>query len=139
MEDVESRFTVFFGDPFWVGVFERYSDGRLAVCKVVFGAEPKDSELHEFVLKRWNSLKFSEGIAAAVVEQKHINPKRMQRLAHQETLPTGIGTKAQQALKHEMETKKKELASSSRMKQELQDAERFKLRQQKNKEKHRGR
>lgn len=34
--------TVYFEDPFWVGVFERIDDGKLSVCKVTFGAEPKD-------------------------------------------------------------------------------------------------
>ena len=27
--------------PFRIGVFERIEDGRLSVCKVTFGAEPK--------------------------------------------------------------------------------------------------
>ena len=37
--------TVYFDAPFWVGVFERMEDGRLSVCKVTFGAEPKDYEV----------------------------------------------------------------------------------------------
>ena len=37
--------TVFFEDPFWVGVFERFEDETLSVCKVTFGAEPKDCEI----------------------------------------------------------------------------------------------
>ena len=38
------RLTVFFEDPFWVGVFERIESGRLSVCKVTFGAEPRDCD-----------------------------------------------------------------------------------------------
>ena len=38
---MEATLTVFFDDPFWVGVFERIEDGKLFVCKVTFGAEPK--------------------------------------------------------------------------------------------------
>ena len=34
---------------FWVGVFERVSEGKLSVCKITFGAEPKDYEIYDFV------------------------------------------------------------------------------------------
>ena len=42
MDKVSGRLTVLFEEPFWVGVFERISEDRLSVCKVTFGAEPKD-------------------------------------------------------------------------------------------------
>lgn len=38
----ELKLTVYFEDPFWVGVFERTQNGTLSVCKITFGAEPKD-------------------------------------------------------------------------------------------------
>ena len=50
---MEARLTVYFDDPFWVGVFERVEDGKLSVCKVTFGAEPKDYEVLEFVLEHY--------------------------------------------------------------------------------------
>lgn len=34
---------------FWEGVFERVSEGKLSVCKITFGAEPKDYEIYDFV------------------------------------------------------------------------------------------
>ncbi len=34
-------------------MFERIDDGKLSVCKVTFGAEPKDCEVWEFVLKNY--------------------------------------------------------------------------------------
>lgn len=46
------KLTVFFEEPFWVGVFERIENGKLSVSKVTFGAEPKDYEIYEFVLKK---------------------------------------------------------------------------------------
>ena len=39
--DTVSKLTVYFEEPFWVGVFERMENGKLSVCKVTFGAEPK--------------------------------------------------------------------------------------------------
>ncbi len=44
MRRVKSRLTVFFEDPFWVGLYEREDGGSYEVCRVVFGAEPKDKE-----------------------------------------------------------------------------------------------
>ena len=59
MDKVSGRLTVFFEEPFWIGVFERISEGKLSVCKVTFGAEPKDYEIYDFVLKNYYRLKFS--------------------------------------------------------------------------------
>ncbi len=44
------KLTVFFEEPFWIGVFERYEDGKLSVAKVTFGAEPKDYDVYQFIL-----------------------------------------------------------------------------------------
>ena len=75
---VSGKLTVFFEEPFWVGVFERVSDGRLSVCKVTFGAEPKDYEVYDFVLKNYYWLRFSPAVASDVKETGR-NPKRVQR------------------------------------------------------------
>ena len=42
MDKVNGKLTVYFEEPFWIGVFERIEDGKLSVAKVTFGAEPKD-------------------------------------------------------------------------------------------------
>lgn len=36
MDKVSGKLTVFFEDPFWVGVFEHIEDGKLSVAKVTF-------------------------------------------------------------------------------------------------------
>ena len=46
MDSETSKLTVFFENPFWVGVFERIEDGKLSVSKATFGAEPKDYEVY---------------------------------------------------------------------------------------------
>ena len=43
MDKSIGKLTVYFDDPFWVGVFEHIEDEKLSVCKITFGAEPKDS------------------------------------------------------------------------------------------------
>jgi len=70
------KLTVYFEEPFWVGVFERIQSGKLSVCKVTFGAEPKDYEVWEFVLKNYNQLKFSPSVDV-VVKNEVTNPKRL--------------------------------------------------------------
>ena len=56
MEKVSGKLTVYFEDPFWVGVFEHIKDGKLSVSKVTFDAEPKDYEVQEYIQKCYSSL-----------------------------------------------------------------------------------
>ena len=49
MDRVSSSLTVYFEDPYWVGIFERINNKKLSVAKVTFGAEPKDYEVLEFI------------------------------------------------------------------------------------------
>ena len=51
MDKASGKLTVYFEEPFWVGVFERIEDGKLSVAKVTFGAEPKDYEVQEYIQK----------------------------------------------------------------------------------------
>lgn len=138
MDKAAGRLTVFFEEPFWVGVFERISEGKLSVCKVTFGAEPKDYEVYEFVLKNYCRLRFSPAVAAGVKEAGR-NPKRIQREVRRQVQNTGTGTKAQQALKLQQEQLKMERKTVSRERREAEKQRQFQLKQQKKKEKHRGR
>ena len=138
MDKVSGRLTVFFEAPFWVGVFECISDGKLSVCKVTFGAEPKDYEVYDFVLKNYYRLRFSPAVETDVKETGR-NPKRIQREVRKQVHNTGIGTKSQQALKLQKEQLKTERKTLSREQREAEKQRQFELKQQKRKEKHRGR
>ena len=138
MDKVLGKLTVFFEEPFWVGVFECVSDGKLSVCKVTFGAEPKDYEIYDFILKNYYHLRFSPAVAADVKEVGH-NPKRMQREVRKQIHNAGIGTKSQQALKLQQEQLKMERKTVSREQREAEKLRQFELKQQKKREKHRGR
>ena len=137
MDRVSGKLTVFFEEPFWVGVFEHVSDGKLSVCKVTFGAEPKDYEVYDFVLKNYYRLRFSPAVATDVKEVGR-NPKRVQREVRKQVQNTGIGTKSQQALKLQQEQLKIERKIVSREQRETEKQWKFELKQQKRKEKHRG-
>jgi len=138
MDKVLGKLTVFFEAPFWVGVFERVSDGKLSVCKVTFGAEPKDYEIYDFVLKNYYRLRFSPAVATDVKEAGR-NSKRVQREVRKQVQNTGIGTKSQQVLKLQQEQLKTERKTVSRERREAEKQRQFELKQHKRKEKHRGR
>ena len=138
MDKVSGKLTVFFEEPFWVGVFERVSDGKLSVCKVTFGVEPKDYEIYDFVLKNYYRLRFSPAVATDVKEAGR-NPKRVQREVRKQVQNIGIGTKSQQALKLQQEQLKSERKTVNREQREAEKQWQFELKQQKKKEKHRGR
>ena len=137
MDKVTEALTVFFEDPFWVGVLERTENGKLTVCKVTFGAEPRESEVLSFMLKYYERLKFSPSVDVDV-RQKAVNPKRMQREAKKQLLRNGIGTRSQQALQMQREEHKLERRAEIRCLRQEQQQRRFELRQQKRKQKHRG-
>ncbi len=133
---MKTSLTVFFEDPFWVGIFERIDDGKLSACKVTFGAEPKDYEVWEYVLKHYYELKYSPAVEAET-RQRADNPKRRQREAGKQMELSGVGTKSQQALQMLLEQNKQERKVRSR-EQRLAEAERHTLKQQKKREKHKG-
>ena len=58
MSRIKSRLTVFFEEPFWVGVFEQETDGVMRAARVVFGAQPTDAEVFEFVLRHADRLRY---------------------------------------------------------------------------------
>ena len=39
MDEAMCKMTMFFENPFWVGVIERIDNEKLSVCKITFGAE----------------------------------------------------------------------------------------------------
>ena len=137
MDKANGKLTVYFEEPFWVGVFERIEDDKLSVAKVTFGAEPKDYEVQEYIRKYYSSLKFSPAVDTVVKDIKR-NPKRMQREAKKQMQETGIGTKSQQALKLQQEQNKQERKVRNREKKEADELRMFELKQQKKREKHRG-
>lgn len=136
---IKSSLTIMFEAPFWIGLYERFDSGNYEVCKITFGAEPKDNEVYEFLKKNWSRLKFSPPIKSEMVEEQKINPKRMQREINRQLQVKGIGTKAQQALKVQHEQNKLERKVKRNKQREAEKKHQFSLRQEKKKAKHRGR
>ena len=137
MDEESGKLTVFFEGPFWVGVFERISGGKLSVCKVIFGAEPKDCEVWDFILKHYCELRFSPAMETEV-RQTADHPKRRKRNAKKQLETAGVGTKSQQALQMQREEMKAQRKQIRKEKREAGKQRQFELKQQKRKAKHRG-
>ena len=138
-----STLTVLHDGQFWVGIFEHADEGRYGACRVVFGAtEPTDTELLAFVARRWSVLPFdlaADPSPASDAALAHANPKRRQREARKQIERAGVGTKAQQAMSASYEQRKEERKGDARERRRAEAERQFALKQQKRKEKHRGR
>lgn len=133
--------TIFFEKKYWVGTFERTDKEGYAIARHIFGAEPSDPEIHEFVLNHYSELKFGE-LKEVIVEIQRMNPKRVQREVRREMEKMRTSAKpstfAQDYMREELEKKKKERKSISSAEKQARKEEQFILSQQKRKEKQRG-
>lgn len=141
MKQYTIKVTVMYQTPFWVGIFERVSEAHYAVARNVFGAEPTDAELYDFILHHYDALNFSEPHEFKLVIRRK-NPKRLQREVKRE-LSRGQKvapkeTRAEEVLRLELEKKKKLRKVSNKAEVEAEKEMKFVLKQQKRKEKHRG-
>lgn len=129
--------TVYFENPFWAGIFEVSAKGAVSASKVTFGAEPKDFEVYEFILKHYYDLQFSPPVET---EQKSAvrNPKRLQREIKRQLCSGKTGTKSHQALKLQQEQTKQLRREKKREKKCEKSRILFEMRQQKKHQKHRG-
>ena len=130
--------TVFFEAPFWIGVFEDEECGRLRVCKVVFGAEPKDCDIYRLILEDYYSLKFSRPVDARAMHVKKPNPKRMNRQISKALKAKGVGTKSQQAISLAREEHKKEKRKTTKEERQRREKELFQKKQLRKKKKKKG-
>ena len=116
---------VFFEDPFWIGVFYLNGDCERFVERVVFGNEPKDGEVYNYILYHSQNLSF-KAVCQLKVKSKPKNPKRMLRIIKM------------QALKMQYEQNKNESrVSKKKLKRDKKDYL-FQLKQEKRKAKKKG-
>ena len=133
--------TIFFEKRYWVGTFERTDKEGYAVARHIFGGEPTDPEVHEFVLNHFHELKFGDP-KEVIIQIQRMNPKRVQREVRREMEKmkesTRSSTLAQDYMREEIEKKKKERKSKSSAEKQAYKDEQFAIRQQKKKEKQKG-
>lgn len=99
------KLTVYFDGSFWCGLVEAEDADTIRVFKHVFGSEPKDEEVWDFVanhlLERLDQV---PAVPFSTREATHrINPKRLQRLVNREKAKPVTSTKSQVALQESRE------------------------------------
>lgn len=138
MEKTTSRLTVIFEDPFWIGLYERQTGTRYEVCRIVFGAEPRNYDIEAFMRKNWRKLKFSPAVSSEALNERRVNPKRMQREINRAMKQKSISTKAQQAISLAREQNKLEKKKRSGEQKEAEKQKKLLIHQEKKRQKHRG-
>jgi hypothetical protein len=137
---MECKCTILFYDPFWVGIFERQDEMGYSAARIVFGAEPSDASVYQFILKDYYRLRFSAPQSGAPADNRSMKFKRRQRevrrqmLVHQQ-----VGTRAQNALQAEREAQaKQQKMQRSQAKNDRKD-DCYEMRRERKKQKRRGR
>ena len=134
-----NAFTVLFQPPFWVGIAERWEEAGYSAARVVFGAEPTDAQLYEWLEREWHRLKFSPAAEGERPVPERRNPKRALREARAATRIRGVSTRAQEALSRQREQEGLERQIGRRQAKQEQAERKFLLRQEKKRAKKRGR
>ena len=124
MRKISGKLTVFFENPFWVGIFENFENDNLSVCKVTFGSEPKEYEIYDFILKKFYNLRFSNEMKSNFRE-KAKNPKRRQREIKKELQSKKFLKKSEKILKLQYEENKKERKVKTKQEKEFEKQRKF--------------
>ncbi|MEK3915155.1 YjdF family protein [Paenibacillus sp. FSL H7-0331] len=136
------KLTVYFDDQLklWVGLIEAEEHNQLKACRHLFGREPKEAEILEFIQFQMLPLlsTTTRSIDVKPRREGYTNPKRLARLAARELSQRGGSTYAQQVIQMEYEHRKVERQSRARERREELQAHKYELRTQKAKLKHRG-
>ena len=139
MDRNAGSFTVLFQPPFWVGIAERWDKEGYSAARVVFGAEPTDARIYQWLEREWHRLDFSPAAEGERPVTGRKNPKRARREAGEATRNRGAGTRAQEALSRQREQEGLDRKREAKSRREHQRQEKYLLRQQKKREKKRGR
>lgn len=138
-----AQFTLYHDGQFWCGVYETSSNNQLRAVRVVFGPEPNNAELYEWLLVNGSSLvkraHRSVPIPGTIEEPQRGNPKRLQRKVNKEQRKTsGVSSKAQEATKLNFELANANKKKASRIARREEAQRKFQIRAMKKKAKHKG-
>lgn len=134
---VSSTLTVYHDGQFWVGIVEHVEEGKMGATRIVFGTEPSDEKVFQFVVGRWEKLIFFDGEAPSKSKLAK-NPKRRQREVSKTLKQPAMSTKAQQVIANQREAAKRTAVHKRSQKRTEKAEARFEQRKLKRKQKHRG-
>ncbi len=135
---MEGSCTIKYDNPYWVGIFERIDESGYSVAQHIFGSEPGDAEIYDFIQHSYRSLLFSKPTAVKDDTVKTVNFKRRQKEIRRMVQENGHATRAQEALKAEFERRKEMSKIVFHEEHERDEHLKYLKRQEKKKEKKRG-
>lgn len=135
------RLTVLFDSPYWIGLLEMDRDGCLYVARHIFGSEPSNQEVYEFVQRDLLALqeRMTVGILSVLLPDRPANPKRAQREVRRQTAEVGISSKAHEAMRLQIEQNKQVSAHRRREERGENRVHKREIARAKAKARHRGR
>ncbi len=139
MEKTQVTLSVFHDGQFFTALFERRDAQGFSVARRLFGAKPSDNEILDLIVRGYGSLRFSRPAADNKTKLLAANPKRRQREAAKAARSVCTSTKAQAALKTHLEENKASAKAVLRKEKKRLANEKFAHKQNKRKEKHKGR
>ncbi|WP_313803487.1 YjdF family protein [Cytobacillus sp.] len=134
------KLTIYYDGQFYVGLIEIVSNNTLKAYRHIFGNEPKDQEVLDFVNRDLLLLIQKHKQAGVSIDKnfkKKINPKRLQRSVSKELKQPFFSSKAQEAIKKEYEQRKKVQSTKIKQLREEQKQHKREIKLQKAKRKHR--
>ncbi|MDN6029389.1 MAG: YjdF family protein [Lactobacillus sp.] len=139
MYTIKSALTIVYEPPFYKAIFERRFGSTYEVGQVNLGSsEPKLTLVYNLVIHHWNKIIFfKQTVCDVSFSRRKINPKRLQRLAKR-SVEYGISTKAQKTLQKQMECQKLAQRRNRCARKVLDQERRYKMRQAKKIQKHKG-
>ncbi|MBB6444818.1 DUF2992 family protein [Bacillus benzoevorans] len=135
------KLTIYYDGQFYVGIVETVDGNTLRAYRNIFGPEPNDQDVLEFIYSDLLSLierNKQKGLIADQDIQKKINPKRLQRIVSKEIKQAGVSTKAQEAIKEQYDLRKKEKVMKNKQLRDKQKQDKREKKILKAKNKHRG-
>ncbi len=134
------QLTILFDSPYYVGLVEDERDGLLYAARHIFGAEPSDQLVYEFVQRDLLALMrtMTVGIPAEARTTAPVNPKRMQREVRRALAEHGITRIAHEAMRAQIEQNKQGRQQDSRADREARRRHIREVTAEKARAKHRG-
>lgn len=133
------KLSIFHDGQLFIGLVEYKREDSLKISKHVFGQEPSDQKILEFISEELEHLIDSTHTRITTNEPvKRVNPKRLQREVAKEQKKQKFSTMAQEAIKKEQQINKKIRKEQKKVsRDQLKDYKRS-IKKLKSKEKHKG-
>lgn len=134
------RLTILFDSPYYVAVVEDERDGLLYAARHIFGAEPSDQLVYEFVQRDLLPLtrNMTVGVPVETRTTAPVNPKRRLREVRRALAERGVTSAAHEAMCAQIEQNQRARQQDSRADREAHRRHVREVAAEKARAKHRG-